>query len=98
MLRYVACEHQAHERTPVSAQFRNLTLNTHNILGPIDAEVWFHNWERGGTIMAEARHLEQWDQTLTLLWFEEEELPPLKPTPREHRPLREDEEELEGIS
>jgi hypothetical protein len=60
----------------------------------IDAEVWFHNWERGGTVMEEARHLEQWDQTLTLLWFEDEELPPLKPTAGEPRPLREDEEEL----
>jgi hypothetical protein len=45
----------------------------------IDAEFWFHNWERGGAVMEEARHLEQWDQTLTLLWFEDEELPPLKP-------------------
>ncbi len=48
----------------------------------IDAELWFSNWERGGVLLEEARHLSQWDQTLTLLWFENEEVPPLK------RPVR----------
>jgi hypothetical protein len=44
----------------------------------IDAELWFHNWERGGVLLEEARYLAQWDQILTLLWFEDEEVPPLK--------------------
>jgi hypothetical protein len=41
----------------------------------IDAELWFSDWERGGTLLEEARHLQKWDQTLTLLWFEDEEVP-----------------------
>ena len=43
----------------------------------IGADVWFRDWERGGILLEEARHLERWDQTLTLLWFEDEEVPSL---------------------
>jgi Zn-dependent peptidase ImmA (M78 family) len=46
----------------------------------IDADLWFSDWERGGMLLEEARHLGQWDQTLTLLWFEDEEVPPPKRT------------------
>lgn len=42
----------------------------------VDADVWFADWERGGTLLEEVRHLAQWDQTLTLLWFGDEEVPP----------------------
>ena len=38
--------------------------------------------------MEDARHLAKWDQTQTLLWFEDEEVPPPE------RELREDEQEL----
>lgn len=41
----------------------------------IDSDVWFESWRRGGTLLEEARHLSRWDQTLTLLWFEDEEIP-----------------------
>lgn len=41
----------------------------------IDADNWFRDWERGGTLLEEARHLHVWDQTLTLLWFEDLEVP-----------------------
>lgn len=41
----------------------------------VDADVWFDNWERGGTLLEEARHFPQWDQTLSLLWFENEKVP-----------------------
>lgn len=44
----------------------------------VDADVWFSDWERGGVLLEEARHLPRWDQTLTLLWFEDEEVPPPK--------------------
>jgi hypothetical protein len=44
----------------------------------VDADVWFSEWERGGVLLEEARHLARWDQTLTLLWFEDEEVPPPK--------------------
>jgi len=56
----------------------------------IGAELWFSPWERGGILLEEARHFEQWDQTLTLLWFEDEEVPPLKSK-------QEEEEEEWGI-
>jgi len=53
----------------------------------VDADVWFSDWQRGGTLLEEARHLAKWDQTLTLLWFEDEDLPAPK------RGTREEEEE-----
>jgi len=40
-----------------------------------DADLWLAQWERGGVLLEDARHLQTWDQTLTLLWFEDEELP-----------------------
>ena len=46
----------------------------------IDADVWFSDWERGGVLLEEARHLSQWDQTLTLLWFECGEVPSIRRT------------------
>jgi Zn-dependent peptidase ImmA (M78 family) len=57
----------------VSARLRGGAIGN----GPeeIDADEWFQNWERGGTLLEEARHLERWDQTLSLLWFEDEEVP-----------------------
>jgi Zn-dependent peptidase ImmA (M78 family) len=44
----------------------------------VDADIWFSDWERGGTLLEEARHLPHWDQTITLLWFEDGEVPPQK--------------------
>lgn len=41
----------------------------------VDADIWFSEWERGGILLEEARHLNRWDQTLTLLWFKDEEVP-----------------------
>jgi Zn-dependent peptidase ImmA (M78 family) len=44
----------------------------------VDADIWFSDWERGGTLLEEVRHLAQWDQTLTLLWSENEQIPSRK--------------------
>ncbi len=44
----------------------------------VDADIWLSDWERGGTLLEEARHLAPWDQTLTLLWFEDGDVPPQK--------------------
>jgi len=46
--------------------------------GPEEAEPehWFEGWERDGSLYEDALHLEQWDQTLTLLWFDDDYLPP----------------------
>ena len=43
----------------------------------VAADVWFSDWRRGGEVLEEARYLRAWDQTITLLWFEDEEAPPL---------------------
>lgn len=44
----------------------------------VGADIWFSDWDRSGMVFEEARHLKQWDQTLTLLWFEDEEIIPPK--------------------
>lgn len=41
----------------------------------IDAEVWFSNWESGGVLLEDARHLARRDQTVALIWFEDEDVP-----------------------
>lgn len=56
----------------------------------VDADIWLADWERGGVLIEEVRHFPQWDQTLTLLAFEDGEVPPAK----RQDELREDEEEL----
>lgn len=61
--------------------------------GAVDADIWFREWERGGTLLEEVRHLTQWDQTLTLLWFEDEEVPGRKH--RDERGVIREEEENE---
>jgi hypothetical protein len=67
----------------------------------IEADEWFQDWERGGTLLEEARHLDRFDQTLTLLWFEDEEVPaPKRGTGRDSE-IEEDEDvllkELDGV-
>lgn len=63
----------------------------------IPADIWFSNWDCGGTLLEDARHLRQWDQTFALIWFEDEEVP----VPDQDRRRREEEEfglaELDGI-
>jgi IrrE N-terminal-like domain len=40
-----------------------------------DPDNWFEDWQRDGTLYEDARQLDQWDQTLTLLWFDDSEAP-----------------------
>jgi Zn-dependent peptidase ImmA (M78 family) len=40
-----------------------------------DADRWLARWSRGGVLLEEARYLQDWDQILTLLWFEDEDVP-----------------------
>jgi Zn-dependent peptidase ImmA (M78 family) len=62
----------------------------------IDADIWFSNWDRGGVLLEHARHFAHWDQTLALIWFEDEDIP----APGRDRHDRENEEfglaELDG--
>lgn len=41
-----------------------------------EADEWFEDWDRGGDLFEDVLHLNQWDQTLTLLWFDEDDVPP----------------------
>jgi Zn-dependent peptidase ImmA (M78 family) len=57
----------------------------------VDADIWFSDWERGGKLVEEVRHLAQWNQTLTLLWFEDEQVPSRKVRDEDGK-LRDEEE------
>lgn len=63
----------------------------------VEADIWFSNWDRGGVLLEDSRHLSRWDQTVSLLWFKEEEVPPIETDRNE----REEQEfglaELDGI-
>jgi hypothetical protein len=63
----------------------------------IETDIWFSNWDRGGVLLEDARHLAQWDQPIALIWFEDEEVP----APEQDRHKREEEEsalaELDGV-
>ena len=63
----------------------------------IDADIWFSDWERGGTLLEEARHLASWDQTLTLLWFKDGEVPPQKFRNDRGEILENEEDENDGL-
>lgn len=56
----------------LAAQGRNLSSTEQRAVDPTE---WFEDWARGGTLFEEAQYLSQWDQTLSLLWFEEDRLP-----------------------
>jgi Zn-dependent peptidase ImmA (M78 family) len=58
--------------------------------GEIQADQWFTDWRRGGMLLEEARYLPRWKQTLTLLWFDDDEVPLLD---GEHQ----DSEEEQGL-
>ena len=63
----------------------------------VEADIWFENWDREGSLLEDARHLGKWDQTVTLLWFDGDDVPPR----RAERRKREEEEyglaELDGV-
>jgi hypothetical protein len=63
------------EVPPDSVSHQVRTIATDEQSGTIDADSWFQNWERGGVLREEARQLRAWDQTLTLLWFDNLEIP-----------------------
>ena len=59
----------------------------------IDAEIWFPDWENDGALVEDALHVPAYDQTLSLLWFEDEA--DLRPR-HESRETRE--EVLQGLA
>lgn len=48
----------------------------------MEADAWLSNWDKGGIIVEDSRHLTTWDQTLSLIWFEDEEIRPEAPERR----------------
>ncbi|MER8764844.1 MULTISPECIES: ImmA/IrrE family metallo-endopeptidase [unclassified Mesorhizobium] len=48
--------------------------------GPEEAEAdeWFEDWDRDGGLFEDVLHVSQWDQTMTLLWYEEDDAPPAR--------------------
>jgi len=63
----------------------------------VDADIWFSDWERGGTLSEEVRHLAHWNQTLTLLWFEDEQVPGRKFRDERGKIREEDESEDDAL-
>lgn len=57
-----------------------------------EPDVWFKEWNRESGLLEDAVHLPDWDQTLTLLWFEDEELPPRRQDDT-HRPTDDEDED-----
>ncbi len=51
-----------------------------------DPDQWFEGWTRDGLLYEDVRHVNRWDQTLTFLWFDNEDLP----SPRAERARWED--------
>jgi hypothetical protein len=41
----------------------------------VAADTWLADWRRGGSLIEESRCLPKWDQCLTLLWFDDDEVP-----------------------
>lgn len=62
-----------------------------------EADDWFEDWERGGSLLEDGLHLTQWDQTLTLLWFSDEE--DEAPVPKREARIQETDElrEFDGV-
>jgi hypothetical protein len=42
---------------------------------PVDPTEWFEAWTRGGTLYEETRYLPEWERSLSLLWFEDDNGP-----------------------
>lgn len=60
-----------------SESFAARLMRSEQIDGPIevDAAVWLEDWKRGGVLMEDARHFLRWNQTLSLVWFENDRVP-----------------------
>ncbi|HYC97072.1 ImmA/IrrE family metallo-endopeptidase [Brevundimonas sp.] len=62
-----------------------------------DPDQWFENWDRDGSLYEDVIHLDQWDQTLTLLWFDDEDLPPSTGDRRQWEERTQGLRELDGV-
>jgi len=67
---------------------------TRSVPEEAEPDQWFDDWERDGALVEDSLHFAQWDQTLTFLWFNEEELPPSN---SERRPWQDDAQGLREL-
>ncbi len=56
-----------------------------------EPDQWFEDWDKDVSLYEDALHFDQWDQTLTLLWFDDDNLPP------PHAERKRWEEETQGL-
>ena len=45
----------------------------------VPQDLWFSDWQDSGDLWEISRHYARFDQTVSLLWFDEDELPEIKP-------------------
>lgn len=64
------------QKVPEASMAAQLIRNA-KVDGPIEvsADEWFDDWKRGGDLQEDARHFSGWNQTLTLLWFDDDRVP-----------------------
>ena len=60
---------------PPSSSARAARAQRGQQISQISADLWFSDWKRGGTLIEESRFLPKWDQRLTLIWFDDDEVP-----------------------
>lgn len=62
----------------------------------IDPDVWFTDWNSGGTLFEEAKYFPRWQQSLTLLWGDEEEIEVRRSPQASRQPTDFEYRELDG--
>jgi Zn-dependent peptidase ImmA (M78 family) len=74
-------------------------IKTSGVEGPIDVDPaeWFEDWRRHGTLREDARYHPKWNQTLSLLWFEDDEIPPLRTDLEDVQSCQDDDEGLKEL-
>lgn len=60
------------------AQKIRSTGNSSTDIGEVSQDIWFDNWEKGLDLWELSRHYERTDTTLSLLWFDNEDLPEIE--------------------
>ncbi len=67
--------------------------------GPEEAEAdeWLEDWDEGGGLFEDVLHIDHRDQTLTLLWYEEDDIPPPPNQPKQWEEQTFGLRELDGI-
>ncbi|WP_245664264.1 hypothetical protein [Candidatus Propionivibrio aalborgensis] len=46
--------------------------------GEVSQDIWFDNWEKGLDLSELSRHYQRTDTTISLLWFDSDDLPEIE--------------------